>query len=799
MAMAASEGRSVTKESKDCKGFIRGSNRTPRQESHPYRPISRLFCQLVFGFLALLLSVVPAYAWDEVGLNFRASEIFVSDGAEECFITHTDAYSGVTPLCTSGGDDVFAGFTAGTNIDSRDRDSAIDARLAGQAHDNESQTDITTIRLDLPTGGKTDCTIRSAHGDVNGSLGKTTFVRFCDGACGTPIATIDAAGGDANEWHDATGVLRTSVANWTGANAAITHTFTNSYLTVEISDADTDTYTPISHLFMSCVAPGPSDTICGVDTNNDGTADFACTGVTDADRDGYETADDCDDTDKTIYPGWGGRYTGDGCAANEYKECQDNGTFTACTNLSAFTGPTGTTSLKWISPSGNNANAGTFASPWLDYRCVTDSGLGCYTNPTAGLTVVFRAGTYTATWDTGSKQLYLDNKDGTEANPITFMGAPGEAVDIVGQGTTPTVIRPVHFVDSNYIRWLNIDSHGGYSDAGVYFNGGSDPLIAGSSLYNIDGLHSNNVAGVKISSGGDRAIVKGNRFYNNYDRANPTQENNYGLVVFTVDSITIEDNEFFGDNTNGCYLSAIKHGKSGGSAIWRRNVFYNSRCSAIVNEQPNTDVHNNYFENVASGDGLAISYRYLGNGPFYDNMDVAYNTFSGVAPLEVFTSATTMAVTNILTFRNNNVVDNRTTAYPADGTDGFIRIGHYGGDAQYALAFPLLTFTNNCYYQSDSEALFFSLFGADSGAGGYGPAGNAGDTYSGLAAWQASPGLYDLASSNVDPNYDADDIAQTAACTDSGWNVNYPEEVPAPVSTGTTSGLGWIIKFLRGR
>lgn len=220
--------------------------------------------QIFLRLLLLVLLVVgwrgdDPLAWDQVGFNFRCTLGYVTDGTNECFVSHSTSYPNTG--CTSAGDTVTMGWTSGDALDCRDRDSGLDRRLAGLVRDSESSATISIFRVNLPTGGKTNCTMRGAWGDPgSGSIGKTTFVRWCDGSCGTPFATVNTAGTAAGHWHDATGVDRTSAANWVSGNAAVTHTFTNSFMTVEVSGAvgGGTFYTDTAHIFISCAVPASS-------------------------------------------------------------------------------------------------------------------------------------------------------------------------------------------------------------------------------------------------------------------------------------------------------------------------------------------------------------------------------------------------------------------------------------------------------------------------------------------------------------------------------------------------------------
>jgi len=70
--------------------------------------------------------------------------------------------------------------------------------------------------------------------------------------------------------------------------------------------------------------------------------------------------------------------------------------------------------VKYISPSGSDGNAGTFASPKFSLN-------GIWSSLSAGDTLYLRGGTYTFT-----VQQYLTAKNGTSGNLIKVWAYPGE-------------------------------------------------------------------------------------------------------------------------------------------------------------------------------------------------------------------------------------------------------------------------------------------------------------------------------------------------------------------------------------
>lgn len=107
-----------------------------------------------------------------------------------------------------------------------DRSGTADARLSG-IHYRTNTGATTDFRFDLPGPGQ--YRIRLAMGDL--SAGQNERVQLVDGT--TVFADYSAVTGVAN-WIDATGVVRTSEADWVANNALLTRVFTSSIFRVKI-------------------------------------------------------------------------------------------------------------------------------------------------------------------------------------------------------------------------------------------------------------------------------------------------------------------------------------------------------------------------------------------------------------------------------------------------------------------------------------------------------------------------------------------------------------------------------------
>lgn len=545
--------------------------------------------------------------------------------------------------------------------------------------------------------------------------------------------------------------------------------------------------------------------ICGNGIDDDSTGGDALCPAPDQDRDGYVTDGvgpysgiDCDDEDRFIWPGVS---TGDGCAAGQYHTCQTSGSYTSCTPLSSFTCHSGSGSTYWIEATETTCTgAGTYADPWA-LKCFSDTGASGYHAPVAGDCYVLRGGTYTQTWGSSpEKMIYVYDKDGTSTDRITIRGAPGEEAIIESPGVAPDFIIPIKIEVSDYWFVHQLTIREGYAVFGVWFNGSAYGEASNLKIYDLDGdCGSQNCAGVNFDSSGHYGHAHHNYFADNYNRSNPTSQNNTtGVQGFSCDHIKFNDNVCHCTRSGGCgYCIRIKHGTSTGGDEISRNTSQNSYWAAIASAQANINIWNNII--VSSGQSSAgqpgVAIVDLGGAFYPSGVSVRYNTIYASWSLMYNPSTDYGAIADpSITFSDNIVVDERATAYPATAEQGFMSLHHYGSDTLFTdvITGGKVDMNNNCYYNSDGESLFFSVFGASGGAYG-----SSGGTYTGLAAWEAGTG-FDADSFAKDPVLDSDLIATDTDCDAMGWNVGLYSNDPAPPSTGGTSaGSGRILFFKR--
>lgn len=188
-----------------------------------------------FAFFLFLAVVPSAYAWTEIGINFRDSGGFVTDGANETYCTDADTFP-----TTRGGADF--GWGSALSDGGRDRDSGVDRRFAGMNY--TANTSQATFTLTLPSAGS--YTVCVALGDEGGDHVNQYYWRLLDNA--TVLTTVsDADGTEFGKYDDATGVERTT-ANWVANNVCVTHTFATTSLKFLLGDGSSGGITPIAHM-----------------------------------------------------------------------------------------------------------------------------------------------------------------------------------------------------------------------------------------------------------------------------------------------------------------------------------------------------------------------------------------------------------------------------------------------------------------------------------------------------------------------------------------------------------------------
>lgn len=537
----------------------------------------------------------------------------------------------------------------------------------------------------------------------------------------------------------------------------------------------------------------------GHDKDNDGYTDDGSLGWAGT------TQTDCDDTNRTVYPGI---HRKGSCTGSNYQTCQTSGSWNACQ-----TGPlceaTGSGVCKYIDcGSGSNANTGTYASPYLTWGKVSGGSAG--TPPASPYTlqpgdVVYLIGTGTCSTAFSSivgglahDVIFEARSAGTASNRITLRRYPGVTALMTGTNTLPFAIFASYYTVDGFKG--NTTYSSAFKTSFVYSRDASNLIIS-----NL------NVTGVAADGDYNNACVQfdhssGNTVRNNYLGECKQATGN----VDNIAAIGILDDSGLGEGANhASYGNTIYYASPSntlnGSGIYGKHGVNFSETGANGHQ-----FHHNYivnarrvinwgssglrasrlfayhdgpgFETSTSTQGVLLLSPLGGSNSHEDNRieDSTFVNFSMV----YWQEPTYGSALEKLTLDNVVIVDNA-TAYVAGNNEGIISIDPYGSDAQKTTlesGAGRLAINNNCYYNA-GLTLNFSYFNMTSGGGGHGPAGNAGADYT-FANWQTNTAPdQDLQSFVTNPTFDMYYRATVASCLDKGWLLT-SEEAGAGVSGG---------------
>jgi hypothetical protein len=557
--------------------------------------------------------------------------------------------------------------------------------------------------------------------------------------------------------------------------------------------------------------------ICGDGIDNDASGgDLACP-APDADRDGYytnglgeNTGTDCDDSNRWIYPGIS---TSSGCSAGNYRTCQSDGTYTSCSALSGFTCHSGSGATYFIDDDETTCTGDGSYNDEEDWRCFSDTGMSGYHAPVAGDCFVLKAGTYSSTWSSSTRHIYVSNMDGTSSNPIRIMALPGDTfwelgagsgvlIDGAGTSTSVEIEAMVNLAGSDHWKVSGLEGTigaSGYVTAGIYVTSADTTEVFNNSMHDINGnCGSNNCAGVKINDV-DNAEVHHNLVYGVWQLSSVDNTNAYGILMMESEcGGRFHNNISFGSTTNGYGVPmSVKHGgqcADSGAPYPRfdHNIIGRSRNpGAVIGCLKNFRFDHNYLEEAGSIDGsgsLGPSIRVADGGGGDDNcagIVIEDNTIKNGSPFTYNIENDINAYgTPAVTWRRNIVVDNQTTAYNAGFADGFGVVYYSGSDSFCsALSTSNLVFAQNCYANTDGENLTFTFFGDNSGSPGGATCGTSYTGASGYTNWAAA---WETGSFNENAALDEYGRATSANCKYLGGWLQVPS-----VSSSTCGRLAF--------
>jgi len=506
----------------------------------------------------------------------------------------------------------------------------------------------------------------------------------------------------------------------------------------------------------------------------------------DADFDGYTndgslgragtTDTDCDDTDKSIFTGvWVSTGTG-------YKQCLSTGSYgaTTLTATTPFCPATGGGVCKYIDfTSGNDSNAGTYASPYKTLGKIAGGSTGAPASPYSlnanDYVIIIGSGTETTTYSNGSTTQTVEfTRPGTLGNEIHIMRYPGSTAKIDCSAGSVTCIE--FSAAADYYVLEDLDIKGG---TGMIHGGADNVRVTRSWIHDPTALNGNNNNHCIYWNATNNSVIDHSWFKD--------------CLVFTgneanVGAINWLDNDAAGDgaghkgNFNVAWLSTKDDTKS--DCAFREKHGANAADVGVNGHEIMYNIVWNY-QMIAKFDGSGLrlkgNFGYNGNLAWVQNSGesnshqdeiLTYNTvysggvdsvFSWDHPMGFDNATTTDKVT-----MTDNVLFDDSAAYTGGNAEGVLSICGYGSDAQLTQFESQLSLVsnNNCFY-NPNIATVFSYFRHASGAGGWGPAGNAGSDYS-FANWQ-SVKSQDSTSFEENPTFDAYYAATSTNCSAKGW------------------------------
>jgi hypothetical protein len=182
----------------------------------------------------------------DIGINFRSTSGFVTDGTDETYCLAADTYPTTRGGWTFGWE---SGLDGALN-----RSAGVDRRLAGVIFSsNDAAPGV--FRVDLPSTGDYD--VYAAFGDTN----TTNYPQHCEiRENTTAFVTITDASLAQDEYYDGTNVKR-SEANWPANNAATSRTFSSTILRLAVGTQNASSASRVAHLRVVSTGGGSSVSI----------------------------------------------------------------------------------------------------------------------------------------------------------------------------------------------------------------------------------------------------------------------------------------------------------------------------------------------------------------------------------------------------------------------------------------------------------------------------------------------------------------------------------------------------------
>lgn len=539
------------------------------------------------------------------------------------------------------------------------------------------------------------------------------------------------------------------------------------------------------------------------------------------------SGNDCDDTDRSIYPGIA---TTKGCPAGQYHTCQASGAYDSCAPLVGAYADKCLHRYYIDATDGSNSNPGTFTLPWKDQRMFSTNDvnpLGWH-QPVAGDCFIYKTSAVNNTVGTifgKTVGLFLYNNDCTVDNPCRILNLPGTKPVLSFPGTLGNPATALYFYSSNNWEFGGIEVTGNYADAnGFTPNAGILMVDASTNIHFFNMLvhdnscvRNNNCEGLSIGTSSNVSMDQ-SLFWDNYDPVTVVSEPGNNVRNFSSVNSSARGSTFI-----------FTHGSPQNGHNWdeKHSTPYTSTtligCSfqggtfGVATGAPNYNIRYSRFDNNTYHFG---SYD-LGGPTFQGGRPVASpgnpvipsskvfsdNTltngrFAYIKPTKAYNLNGTNAIDDCsgdvvfsdFTFERNVVFDT-TTGYSGDAE--FFDVNNYVSDSLFRdlVGAGKLKLANNCEFNPNT-ALLYSVTASNDGSPACGGRGTRGRTFTGLAAWQAGDSTgptytapysippTDIGSVSVNPSIDAYGRAVAAECKNYGSR-KLDDVVPTPTPTAT--------------
>ncbi|NOY93581.1 MAG: right-handed parallel beta-helix repeat-containing protein [Deltaproteobacteria bacterium] len=477
----------------------------------------------------------------------------------------------------------------------------------------------------------------------------------------------------------------------------------------------------------------------------------------DADLDGYEASEDCNDADASVFPGVSTSCTAE-CGEGT-QTCQADGSVSPCVCTPLCEATTGR--CYYISQSrGSDANPGSFTAPWASYLNIVsyyapDDHPATAVDLQPGDFVYFFDGTYTETYGYFNQEpaLFLRQVNGADGEPITLKAYPGQTPIL-----SPARTQAINIAQSS---WIDVE---GFEIRDVVGGGvrveESDHVgLSRLNIHDIRGNSASNIAGLSIQSSDDVTLDHSeiHDIIPSEDIEGDNLHVSHCVILFRGGNNRILYNTLWQGPApdERMRLGGVLYKHAAETPGQHFEVAYNTirdvHYSSVSSGSPGSRIHHNLIV-----DSSPIRFTNFGGPTNNSDNIVSHNTILGGA-LSYAPSNEYFPV-GAFDFTDNIVVDSAESY----GEFGVVVVSKYGSDALYSevVTAGTLTFERNCYFNPQAP-LRWDLF--DASGGDYGVLGQAYD----FAGWQALG--FDTSSTVVDPVLDADSRPTEEACAERGW------------------------------